>query len=259
MGYRHQIFIISMVNSRYRILAAVHNQCLYGASPTRACWRILQILQHPANQKLIKYELHHAVTRPDERWDGLEQDQYGFDDPVQFPFITTCPVLGVGPDVRQILFITVDFRDVDNDDGLTMIDISNLVWIRYCFVELDGMTPLTGEQYYRTYYPEYRSSDPISADLGTWGLIKGDALRNLWPDGKWEEADVFDSIDVDVPAKNSSRSLMSLTFEQLIEQALDNPEEGKKLTVVEQLPSIHSHIVYAQKPGTVGVGSVPEA
>ncbi|KAH8809440.1 hypothetical protein F5884DRAFT_652358, partial [Xylogone sp. PMI_703] len=163
MGQRHQLFIISNVNGRYRTLAAVHHQWLYGAGPTKACWRMLQILQNPTNKKLISHELREAATHPDEWWKTLKRDSHWQDDPLQFPFITTCLVLGAGLDPRpqfvyrhdvQVLSITTDFEEVDNNDGLTMIDISNLDSIRYCFLQLGsrGMRPLTGMQYYLGYY-----------------------------------------------------------------------------------------------------------
>lgn len=253
MGQRHQLFIISSINGRYRTLAAVHHQWLYGAGPTKACWRILQILQHPANKKLIKYELRYASTRPDEWWDELECNRNGDDDPVQFPFITTCLVVGAGLDPRpefsyhhgvEILSITTDFQKVDNNDGLTMIDISNVDSIRYCFLQLGqaGMTPLTGTQYFLEYYTELSSSGPQPADLSPWRLIVSDTLRSLWPDGEWKEAEVFDATQRSEGDNVPVKSLKSCAFEQLIERALDDPEYETRLADVEQVPDFHSRL-----------------
>ncbi|RFU33671.1 hypothetical protein B7463_g2673, partial [Scytalidium lignicola] len=252
MGQRHQLFIICNINGRYRTLAAVHHQWLYGAGPTRACWRILQILQHPANKKLIKYELHHAVTRSDEWWDELKCDRNWNDDPIQFPFITTCLILGAALDPRpefsyqhdvQILSITTDFRQVDNNDGLTMIDISDVDSIRYCFLQLEesSMMPLTGIQYFLGYYRNL-SSGPQPAGLSTWDLIDSEALRNLWPNGEWKDAEVINVTQRSEGNNAPVKSLKSLAFEKLIEQALDDHKNGAYLTDAELVPDFHSRL-----------------
>ncbi|RMD44855.1 hypothetical protein DV735_g446, partial [Chaetothyriales sp. CBS 134920] len=245
MGQRHQLFIVGNVNGRYRVLAAVHHQWLYGSGPTKTCWRILQLLQHAANKILIAHELSYAKTRPDKWWDELQRDKYWMDDPVQFPFITTCLVLGAslnGHDV-SILSITSQLNEIDNNDGLTIIDVSDINSIRYCFVFLDDMKPLTGEEYYRTYYQGGDlSAHPIPADLSAWDLVEAEVLQDLWPDEDRAEAASSDSVVPDGPTEKLVRSLKSLAFDRLVDQALDDPEQADQLVAAEELADFHNRL-----------------
>ncbi|RMZ81020.1 hypothetical protein DV738_g2526, partial [Chaetothyriales sp. CBS 135597] len=202
----------------------------------RRLWNSREVFD-PANKVLITHELSHARTRPDQWWNELERDVFWMDDPVQFPFITTCLVLGASMKEHNvsILSITSKLNEIDNNDGLTIIDISDLRSIRYCFAFLDDMRPLTGEQYYRTYYPDNLPTDPIPADLRAWDLVKPGVLRSLWPDGRGSEA-----VTLDFPAEKLVRSLRSLAFDKLVEQALDDPEEADKLGAAEELPDFHT-------------------
>ncbi|KAK3356374.1 hypothetical protein B0T25DRAFT_134962 [Lasiosphaeria hispida] len=250
MGQRHQIFLISKIQNRYRTLAAVHHQWLYGAGTTKACWRILKILEHPANQKLVKHELRYAAVRPDEWWDGLERNRCA----THFPVVLTCLILGAMLDPRPEFYhqssnraipfsITTDFDGVENDDGVTVIDISNLDAIRYCFFFLHTLTPLTGIEYYRTYYEDSPSA-PQPADLGAWDLIHDETLRGLWPHGDWKKAEVLNTTrGSSVEGCNGPiKSLRDLAFQRAIQSMADEPEQVKHLVAVEHIPRFHNDL-----------------
>ncbi|KAK3364307.1 hypothetical protein B0T25DRAFT_598258 [Lasiosphaeria hispida] len=175
-----------------------------------------------------------------------------------FPVITTCLALGAALDPRPEshynhwvlpLSTQTEFDQVDNDDGLTVIDISNLDAIRYCFFFLDRvMTPLTCVEYYRKYYKKDDPSLPQPADLGAWELVSSETLRNLWPHGNWrrKEAEVLD--DDTIARENSImegsiKSLRSLAFERAIKHMADEPEQqAEHLAAVEHIPRFHSEL-----------------
>ena len=48
---------------------------------------------------------------------------------------------------------------LDNNDGITIIDVTDPVSPAYCFVSIPSMTPLSATQYVRGYYPEVKKKD----------------------------------------------------------------------------------------------------
>jgi hypothetical protein len=252
MGQRHQLFIVSKIQDRYRTLAAVHHQWLYGASATKACWRILQILEHQANKRLINHELAYAATRPDEWWDNLGDDDHQM---TPFPVTTTCLLVGAGIDPRPEspyqhdvfpLSIATTLDEVDNNDGITVIDISDLNAVRYCFIFLrNPMAPITGIQYYRTYYKQDGPDIPQPADLEAWDLVYIEALRDLWPHESWEEAEeVLSTACQGGRGHDDSRikSLRCLAFEKAIRLVAEQPQWMKYLITLEAIPRFHSDL-----------------
>jgi hypothetical protein len=143
MGQRHQLFVIAKIGNRYRGLAVFHHQWLLGEIALQRCLRILSIFSAPANRLPIQQELT-AARRLDEEfwtkprsWEDLE---------VPFPFITTCLFLGASFDVKAVYNHDVmlepfdmAFDDGENNDGITVIDITNLSHVRYCFVFWDDL------------------------------------------------------------------------------------------------------------------------
>ena len=111
------------------------------------------------------------------------------------------------------------FNGGDNNDGITVIDITNLTHVRYCFVfflddlwieeEEDEkgdtawgssprMTPLSGPMYLSDYFnAEERSNDPklqtqlqaLEQQFDKWDLIDTASLANIWPRGEWRIAE----------------------------------------------------------------------
>ena len=137
MGQRHQLFVIARVWERYRTLAAVHRQWLYKMNPIERCLRLNHTFEAEPNQIPIKQELRAARNKDDHFWTM---------DLVQpFPFIATCllvgssfePEIGYQHRVHSLPFnVTLD--RIDNNDGITIIDISDTKNIKYCFAFLGG-------------------------------------------------------------------------------------------------------------------------
>ena len=148
MGQRHQLFVIARVGKQYRSLAAVHHQWLYGLKALDSASRLLRIFSDPANRLPIEQELHIAADYfedkgPPPSWPAPYEE---YDNtPCHFPFIATCLVVGAGYDfdrhsaeVVHVLSFDLGFDQGDNNDGITVIDITDLDDVRYCFVNLEG-------------------------------------------------------------------------------------------------------------------------
>lgn len=146
MGQRHQLFVIARIGDWYRSLAAVHHQWLYGEPAVRACYRLVKIFSDPRNHGTIKHELDLAVSffkdhgPPDDdppEYVDVEKEACAF------PFITTCLAIGAGYDfgrhtaqtVHELAYNT-GYDQEDNNDGITVLDITDLSNVRYCFVKL---------------------------------------------------------------------------------------------------------------------------
>jgi hypothetical protein len=215
MGQRHQLFVIAKIANQYRGLAVFHHQWLYGARALKQCLALLTIFSAPANRLAILQELAAARRHGESFWtksgtyDGCE---------VPFPFISTCLLLGASFNIEDgynadvtLEPFNMAFNGGCNNDGITVIDITDLSHVRYCFVlwarceapyfdRVEGsqnvleMRPLSGPTYLGAYYnakqckrsTEFRS---LIRQYDHWDLIEVDALANAWPKGKWLGAD----------------------------------------------------------------------
>ena len=137
MGQRHQLFVIARVWKRYRTLAAVHRQWLYKMGPIERCLRLI----HTLKQNQIKFQSSRnfeqlaTKTTISGPWTSFNL----------FPFIATCllvgssfePEIGYQHRVYSLPFnVTLD--GIGNNDGITIIDISDTKNIKYCFAFLGG-------------------------------------------------------------------------------------------------------------------------
>ena len=99
MGQRHQLFVIACINGRYRCLAAVHHQWLFGRNAAERCLEILKLLNSNLNRIALQEELKLAKTYSAEFWERGERIDYSDAGHVpRFPFITTCLCIGAGFD-----------------------------------------------------------------------------------------------------------------------------------------------------------------
>ena len=164
MGQRHQLFVIVIIAGRPRPLAALHNQFLWGPGAVARCLRLLQVFQAPENRIPIQQELLAARSRPEALWNQeLTYDYRGSDCAnitAPFPFIFTATTLGGSFDpihgrhdrVHPLQFNT-PFDGGDNNDGITIIDVTEQAHPRYCFVLLEGRNcnkPLSASGYLKT-------------------------------------------------------------------------------------------------------------
>lgn len=75
MGQRHQFFAIARINNRYRTLAVVHNQWLYGHSAVRQCLQTMRILGATGNLQGIRRDLKLAESKPESFWEAKPKGQ----------------------------------------------------------------------------------------------------------------------------------------------------------------------------------------
>ena len=277
MGQRHQLFVIAKVFRRYRTLAALHNQWLYGERPLERCLRLLAILQTKSNRIPITQELRAAREKPEEFWTG--------DAIVQaFPFIATCltvgssfePDVGYSARVHPMAFNTT-LDQVDNNDGITVIDISNLDRFRYCFAFPDKRRPLSASAYLSLYFKlrrppgsdtenieGYKSEgsnlsvyserqgldedtlfayEELAEQLEAYELIDASTLESTWPTSAVEDA-VEDAVEYEeTPPEEpfdevQSTSLRNLTVDQFVKHTLENTEvDANSIAEAQQLPN----------------------
>jgi hypothetical protein len=173
------------------------------------CLRILSIFFANVNHPPIQQELAIATTFDDKVWDRFPR----YEIHVPFPFITTCLVLGASLDIKEGYNATVSlepfdmcFDDWHYDDGITVIDITDLGHVRYCFVLWNGcdhfrdgededsqsvnvphMKPLSGPLYLEAYHRGSNREKPVP-DFEGWDLIPTNALRSAWAKGHRQDS-----------------------------------------------------------------------
>ncbi|KAJ9638436.1 hypothetical protein H2199_007125 [Coniosporium tulheliwenetii] len=243
------------------------------------CLNLLRYFQSPANRKFLSHELNNARSVSEETWETPPDRQHEED--ARFPFIQTCVTLGAGLNIEEgyeatisVLPFNIDISECDNNDGFTVIDVSNLDRVRYCFfvdggVETaeyrhkQGMTnedgdgssewlepteeniiprlvPLKAEQYLSGYY--FRGSKDWSATLDEklrsfedWPLVNVAALKETWPDHPWNDDVEEQKSDRSSPA-GTTLSLRNASMQKLIGEALHDPENGDWIQEAECLP-----------------------
>ncbi|RMJ13810.1 hypothetical protein CDV36_006527 [Fusarium kuroshium] len=276
MGQRHQLFVIARVGKYYRSLAIIHHQWLYGTAALRSCLRLLRIFSDPGNRLALKHELDLAAaffknkpspSEPDEARD-VEKST------CPFPFITTCLAIGASydPKTGQVQAIhelpyDMEYDQGDNNDGITVIDITDLDHVRYCFVNFgsgdiyagDGdeeddenapsgrpptETPLTGRQYLRGYYSDsdeivQRNMEVIDA-LEETPLVEEVVLARTWPLGGWkDEAKLKAAEPLNDPHDgNSTKSLRDMAAAKLFDRLLTSTDDDFDPSLLDEVRNL---------------------
>lgn len=196
----------------------MHHQWLYGANALKRCYRLVQIFQAVENRIPIEQELLSAQHLDEQSWND-EQEGHEEKALIPFPMITTCLILGASFDPTDGYLHGVDiepfgmeFNEGDNNNGITVIDISELHHVRYCFADIlpwgmesqtrvPLMTPLSASTYLWSYYDQNKKEDQemfgkFIDRLEEWDLVDVAALRDTWPKGTWRDPnEVEDSGD----------------------------------------------------------------
>ncbi|GBE84895.1 hypothetical protein SCP_0700750 [Sparassis crispa] len=270
MGQRHQAFAIARVRPhgspphsppKYRCIAAYHHQWCYGRLPLLATYRLLTLVRQKENAEIVRAEIRNIDGKY-----GHYQEQPEI---INVPCPFTAYLLGVSWDVdltvaedayssgvtfhHSLLRASMGSWDGDNNDGISVIDVTDPGNPAYCFA-LSTSTPLSGEQYMRAYYPvPTQSEDPeysrqieeivlkIIALLDGEKMVTLDMLAEAWPDEYQSEAierptgDITDSTSTSTePAEEAPiPSLAALTFPQAFDYAL---EKGDTIENILWLP-----------------------
>jgi hypothetical protein len=154
------------------------------------CLELLKYLSALANQSGLNAELERAAGYNDAFWDAsslIEADLHA-----PFPFIST--LLAVGAHFipgegyhafTEPLPFNYVFRDMDNDDGYTVVDISDLNNIKFGFVYHpdENLEPsiCTAKRYLQLYNEEMKSpsSETLLRQLRGWKVINEQSLTSL--------------------------------------------------------------------------------
>ncbi|KAI4267736.1 MAG: hypothetical protein L6R38_008118 [Xanthoria sp. 2 TBL-2021] len=233
MGQRHQLFVVAKIRNRYRTLAVAHRQWLYEMGPVERCLRLIQIFQAGPNQIPIKQELRAACEKDDDFWttDSMQP----------FPFIATCLLVGSSfePEdgyqhrVHSLPFnVTLD--QIDNNDGITIIDLSDTKNIRYCFAFLDDwpqkpLKPLSANGYLVRYETNPGRDEDEDEDEHSeieeekYRMITKDILRN-WLNPTAGDDKSLDHDEQQAQLVGTKQSLREQTMEQLIDTLLRDPD-----------------------------------
>ncbi|KAJ3085142.1 hypothetical protein HK102_000279 [Quaeritorhiza haematococci] len=204
MGKRHQAYMIAKVAGRYCCIAGVHNQWLYGFSVLYKCFQFISHVKTPVLRPMIKHHIHHTVTVQDELRRSVKPTAL---------------------EVNVELFESSQ-SNVDNNDGITVIDVTDLEAPRYCFVSIDGLegraagnipvdVPLSAETYVRAYYPKEivdvdnppvgTEQDAISVEknvrraidlLQDFAVLTMEPIKEAWPDVDWKAPNTTESAEV---------------------------------------------------------------
>ncbi|KAL6720296.1 hypothetical protein ACLMJK_002217 [Lecanora helva] len=253
MGQRHQLFVIAKINGRYRNLCVIHHQWLYGHTALRRCLDALNIFSNATNRMPIQQELISAAAHDEEFWGTCS-------DAIPFPFILSCLVTGASFNVEGYYYgiLVEDFQTAynqgDNNNGITIFDISDLDNVRYCFVDYHGMeserevslmTPLSARTYLEAYY---ELDDPKCEEMGLLPLldkfkgrsiITGAALQDTWPEGDWQmdECDPQpQAINLDDNADNQpTKSLRDQSMDTFLGMVISQTEENPDLMAEAQM------------------------
>ncbi|KAH8833120.1 hypothetical protein DL96DRAFT_1677341 [Flagelloscypha sp. PMI_526] len=206
MGQRHQAYLIARVvahgatKATYRCVSALHHQWCYGRLPPRGVRRFIDLASNKDNAEVIVEELKNI--------DG----KYGAVGPLEpripeiplpfTSFLLGCAfnadldaIDGVYTSGRGILHSIMDAAmtpsEIDNNDGITIIDITDPFNIAYCHASLGyiespswpypSMSPVSSKEYADTYGTDFDEADSTLEILKTTRIIPLHVLAEAWP------------------------------------------------------------------------------
>ncbi|KAL8656081.1 MAG: hypothetical protein Q9226_002789 [Calogaya cf. arnoldii] len=147
----------------------------------------------------------------------------------------------------------------DNNNGITIFDITEPSDVRYCFVDFLGMEserevdlnmPLTA----RTYLAAYPPLDDADADEAGFlplvesfegrKLITLDALAETWSDGAWDTESINES-NRDLADVPKPKSLRDQSMDRLLDQLLDPSKEQEQYVqgLIAEADHLHGFIL----------------
>ncbi|KAJ8472359.1 hypothetical protein ONZ45_g16678 [Pleurotus djamor] len=210
MGQQHQVYLIAKVvphgstdgKPQYQSLGGFHNQWCLARLPVQATRRFIDLVNQPQNAEIIRYEIN-AI-----------QGKYNLKSRVK-PVLPQIPC----PYLMYVLAMAWSFKvEVEephylsghsvepnligssrgswsqcfaaNDDGITIIDVSDLSNPAYCHCVIQQPRALSAEEYLKIYYPEAPEGlgdfdrldlrKTIDSMAGV-PLLTWDILSEVWP------------------------------------------------------------------------------
>ncbi|KAK7025941.1 hypothetical protein VNI00_015856 [Paramarasmius palmivorus] len=202
MCQRHQAFLIARLiphgeqdKAHYRCIAAIHHQWCYGRVPLGGTRRFFALVKNPANAAIVLDEIRRAQGKY-----GRQGEEPGVPETV-FPY-------------AQLLLTLPFFLDVDdpcgryasgggiegaliwgflimvtNDDGMTIIDVTDPLNPTYGYSKPDGGYILNAKSYVRSYYRAGPANDNTEIDvryhidvMKNECAIKAELVAEVWPE-----------------------------------------------------------------------------
>ncbi|KAL8741922.1 MAG: hypothetical protein Q9184_008327, partial [Pyrenodesmia sp. 2 TL-2023] len=210
------------------------------------------IFQDTSNRSPIQQELLAASSKDDDFWlPGEPTASYNDEknNHVPFPFIMTCLIVGASFSLDgyyhgvSVESFYMAFDEGDNNNGITIFDITDLTDVRYCFVDFYGMeskrevalmTPLSARIYLEAYYELDAANDeagflPLLESFQGRNLVNVKALKETWPTGDWhgdEFVQDVEGVHPQDPSRTESKDLagnfQEYQIKSLRDQSMDN-------------------------------------
>ncbi|KAI0350639.1 hypothetical protein OH77DRAFT_1463497 [Trametes cingulata] len=167
MGQHFQVYVVSRVlqpanRFRYQIVAAYHHEWCYQLLPLRALHRFFSLLQNRENASLVRDELWLLNLKSGE---GLTIPAAKDDPALPCPYLSSLLAISWSVDLENgryisgtsftssLLDVRQDCLAMDrkhfNDEGICIIDISDLRFPAYCFILPPQYCTLTAYEYIR--------------------------------------------------------------------------------------------------------------
>ncbi|ESK85394.1 hypothetical protein Moror_5923 [Moniliophthora roreri MCA 2997] len=226
MGQCHQVFLIAD-----SFLIPTPGLWCYGHLPLSGSRRFLNLLKNPDNAEILRDELRRAQEKYGRQGEAPHVQPLGFpyahyllaqarntdlDNP-NYAYAS-----GVGLENTVVSPDEVCF-DYDNDDGITVIDVTDPTNPAFCHVIEDE--PFTPEQYVRRYYPvPSKERMTVLEDDPDEGirLLSRDVLAEVWPEefpgGKTLQEEVL--VEEPTPRAAALPPLADLTIGPSVDQCL---------------------------------------
>lgn len=198
MGQRHQIYVRlpkkyyypDNPNNRDEVTIGIHHQWLYGQRAILQLNQLLQFIDKRLSEDKDDYMLKDVGSMQ-----GLLESCYSLN-ALDGYYHNVC-------DITDETDVIADPRNGDNNDGITVIDLSGNK-PTYCFVSLHGieatkqpkakLKPISAEEYYRCYYPIGHSksnemvpefhvkSEACLQELRRFDVISLERLKKIFPE-----------------------------------------------------------------------------
>lgn len=148
--FLHRIFAIARIDDQYHTIAVANGPCPYPLTARlvlQRCLGVLRTFGHGQNRIPIEQELRfargHFNGQPAPQKQNPRKEKYG--PSIPFPFISTCLVVGASfeSETGRYLMTRMDPVHHGYDDGdlaaaITVLDITDLDSLKYCFVYTTG-------------------------------------------------------------------------------------------------------------------------
>ncbi|KAI0333019.1 hypothetical protein GY45DRAFT_1298126 [Cubamyces sp. BRFM 1775] len=229
MGRQQQVFLIARVRSRdgklaYQCVAALHHRWCYGAIPLGSMAHFFAMLSREENAAIVREELLLLDGKLPHSTEVISNGGIYMPCPYSWSLLANAWTRNLEEDAiyyssyalfTNMLGANIGCWDAENGEGLSIIDITDPKRPRYCFMQAEGVKPLSAYQYLASYYdvvnglspeeaarwledPDGMASDvhpapfrcfQIISALSGYALITADMLREAWPDVHFEEGD----------------------------------------------------------------------